>query len=76
MPKTSYFYHRAALCIPDKYAELRERVRAAFNEAKGRYGYRRIHVVLTRPPCRLAAPRRMKMSLSRNLHCGWRGDRS
>lgn len=48
MPKSSYFYHRAALCIPDKYAEVRERVRAAFNEAKGRYGYRRIHVVLAR----------------------------
>lgn len=48
MPKSSYFYHHAALSIPDKYSELRERVRVAFNEANGRYGYRRIHVVLTR----------------------------
>jgi hypothetical protein len=42
MPKSSYFYHRAVLSIPHKYAELRERVRIAFNEANGRYGYRRI----------------------------------
>lgn len=48
MPKSSYFYHRAALSMPQRYAELRERVRIAFNEANGRYGYRRIHVVLTR----------------------------
>jgi putative transposase len=48
MPKSSYFYHRAALSLPDKYAGLRERVRAAFKEANGRYGYRRLHVVLTK----------------------------
>lgn len=48
MPKSSYFYHHAALSMPDKYSELRERVRAAFALAGGRYGYRRIHAVLTR----------------------------
>ena len=48
MPKSSYFYHHAVLSMPDKYAELRERVRAAFALADGRYGYRRIHAVLTR----------------------------
>ena len=48
MPKSSYFYHRAALSAPDKYAELRECVRIAFNEANGRYGYRRTHAVVTR----------------------------
>ncbi|MEW6081725.1 MAG: IS3 family transposase [Bacillota bacterium] len=44
MPKSSYFYHYAALSIPDKYSELRERT--AFALADGRYGYRRIHAVL------------------------------
>lgn len=48
IPKSSYFYHCAALSMPDKYSELRERVRAAFALAGGRYGYRRIHAVLTR----------------------------
>ncbi|HHX27986.1 MAG: hypothetical protein ACOX5Q_10485 [Bacillota bacterium] len=46
MAKSSYFYQRAAMSVGDKYAELRERVRTAFNEANGRYGYRRIHVGL------------------------------
>ncbi len=48
MSKSSYFYHHAAQSMPDKYAELRKRVRAAFSEADGRYGYRRVHAVLTR----------------------------
>jgi putative transposase len=48
MPKSSYFYHHAAQFVPDKYAELRERVRAVFKEAHGRYGYRRVHAVLTK----------------------------
>ena len=48
MPKSSYFYHHAAQSMRDKYAELRERVRTAFALANGRYGYRRIHAVLTR----------------------------
>ena len=48
IPKSSYFYHHAVLSMPDKYAELRERVRVAFALADGRYGYRRIRAVLTR----------------------------
>lgn len=48
IPKSSYFYHRAALSLPDKYGNLRERVRAAFTQANGRYGYRRIHAFLAR----------------------------
>jgi len=48
MPKSSYFYHRTALSMPDKYLKLRERVRAVFAQAEERYGYRRIHAVLTR----------------------------
>ena len=48
MAKSSYFYHYAALTLPDKYSNLRERVRAAFTVAEGRYGYRRIHAVITR----------------------------
>ena len=48
MAKSSYFYQRAALSVQDRYAELRECVRTAFSQADGRYGYRRIHVVLTK----------------------------
>ena len=48
IPKSSYFYQRAALSSRDKYAELRERVRTAFAQAEGRYGYRRVHAILIR----------------------------
>lgn len=44
--KSSYFYQRTALSMPDKYAGLRERVRSAFAMANERYGYRRIHAVV------------------------------
>ena len=48
MPKSSYFYQRAALSVQDRYGELRGRVRTAFAVAERRYGYRRIHAVLTK----------------------------
>lgn len=48
LPKSSYFYQCAALSAEDKYANVRERVRIAFTQAHGRYGYRRIHAVITR----------------------------
>ena len=48
MPKSSYFYHHAVLSVPEKHAELRKQVRAAFAQVDGRYGYRRLHAVLTK----------------------------
>ncbi|MGE5507849.1 MAG: IS3 family transposase, partial [Chitinophagales bacterium] len=48
LSKSSYFYQCAALSAEDKYADLRERVLIAFARAHGRYGYRRIHAVITR----------------------------
>lgn len=48
IPKSSYFYNKTVMSMPDRYAELRERVRAAFTATDGRYGYRRIHALLTR----------------------------
>jgi len=48
MPKSSYFYHHVVLSMPEKYAELREQLRAAFAQVDGRYGYRRLHAILTR----------------------------
>jgi len=45
MPKSSYFYWKAASCRPDKYAGLRITVKEVFEENRSRYGYRRIHAV-------------------------------
>ena len=46
MAKSSYCYQEAALNAPDKYKDLREKLRELFSEAKERYGYRRLHAVL------------------------------
>ena len=43
MAKSSYCYQQAALNAPDKYADLRAKIRTVFNESFSRYGYRRIH---------------------------------
>ena len=43
MAKSSYCYQQAVLNAPDKYADLRLKIRTVFDESSGRYGYRRIH---------------------------------
>ena len=45
--KSSYYYQENCLRKPDKYLELRERVREIFYENKERYGYRRIWAILS-----------------------------
>ena len=46
IPKSSYFYQRVALSKADKYSDLREDIKAVFNESSNRYGYRRVHAVI------------------------------
>ena len=48
LPKSSYCYHHRRLGLPEKYADLRAKVVNAFRENESRYGYRRIHAVVTR----------------------------
>jgi len=48
MAKSSYCYQEQALHKPDKYAELRARMKDIFAEAYSCYGYRRIHAVVRR----------------------------
>lgn len=43
MAKSSYCYQQAVLNAPDKYADLRVKIRTVFDESSSRYGYRRIH---------------------------------
>lgn len=42
IPRSTYYYHAGQLEKPDKYAEIKEKIRYIYNESKGRYGYRRI----------------------------------
>jgi putative transposase len=48
LPRSSYFYHRSRLRLPDRYLELRRRLSAAFEENRSVYGYRRLNMVLRR----------------------------
>lgn len=45
--KSSYYYQEKRLHKPDKYAELRKKVREIFYQNKERYGYRRIWATLS-----------------------------
>jgi hypothetical protein len=42
IPRSSYFYHRAQLNVPDKYCTTRELLRNIFINNRQCYGYRRI----------------------------------
>ena len=48
LPRSSYFYHKARLRLPEKYAEVRCAITDIFEVNKRCYGYRRIRVVLQR----------------------------
>lgn len=48
LARSSYFYHRKIMQLPDKYEGLRCRIIELFEENNKRYGYRRIHALLAR----------------------------
>lgn len=48
LSKSSYYYQEAAQKKPDKYSDIRNRIRQLFHGNKQRYGYRRIHGLLNR----------------------------
>lgn len=46
LPRSVFYYHRQVQKMPDKYGDLKERIRAIFDQHHGRYGYRRITATL------------------------------
>jgi len=54
MAKSSYCYQEQTLHKPDKYIELRSRVKGIFDEARNCYGYRRIHAIIQRDGARVS----------------------
>lgn len=46
LSKSSYYYHRKQLSLPDKYLKERSLIVKLFHGNKGRYGYRRIYYSL------------------------------
>ena len=51
LSKSSYYYQEAVPKQPDKYSDIRNRIRQLFCENKQRYGYRRIYGLLKREGC-------------------------
>ena len=46
LPRSVFYYHCQAQKAPDKYGELKGRIRSIFEQHHGRYGYRRITAAL------------------------------
>ena len=46
LPRATFYYHLKRMVKTDKYAEAKEEINIIYHENKGRYGYRRITMVL------------------------------
>jgi len=46
MPKSTFYYYLKKTKKPDKYAEIKVRIKEIYHKHKGRYGYRRITLEL------------------------------
>ena len=46
MARSTFYYQHKALQVGDKYADVKVRIRAIYDQHKGRYGYRRITAML------------------------------
>ena len=42
MARSSFYYHRKQITLPDKYQQIKVLIKAIYQSHKGRYGYRRI----------------------------------
>ena len=51
IPRSTYYYHVKQMDKPDKYKDVKERILSIYHENKGRYGYRRITMVLRNEGC-------------------------
>lgn len=48
LPASTYYYHRAGAAKEDKYAASRTLIKEIFDEARGRYGHRRVRIELAK----------------------------
>ena len=46
MSRSTFYYHLKILNNPDKYEDLKIKIKEIFEQNKGYYGYRRVHVIL------------------------------
>lgn len=48
LPASTYYYHRTGAAKEDKYASRRQLIKEIFDEARGRYGHRRVRIELAK----------------------------
>ncbi|HDU5648077.1 IS3 family transposase [Klebsiella pneumoniae] len=83
IPRSTFYYHLKALKSPEKYGEIKCRIKEIYNENCDRYGYRRItlalrqemgainHKVVQRLMNRLS----LKAAIKVKRYSSWRGER-
>lgn len=85
IPRSTFFYHQARLSRPDPASELKNAITHAFHDARGRYGHRRIHHVLTQHGWVVAKKTVLRLMRSLGLTChvrprrrylSWRGQQA
>lgn len=69
LARSTFFYHQARLQRPDPKAELNAEIRTVFEQAKGRYGHRRIHRELHKRGHQIAKKTVLKQMRTIGLVC-------
>lgn len=83
IPRSTFYYHLKALRAPDKYGEIKQRIRELYDDNRGRYGYRRITLALRREigvinhkvVQRLMNLLSLKAAIRVKRYSSWRGER-
>ncbi|ECE0287894.1 IS3 family transposase [Salmonella enterica subsp. enterica] len=82
IPRSTFYYHLKALRSPGKYDEVKCRIKEIYDENLGRYGYRRIALVLRREGGtlnhkvvqRLMNTLHLKAAIKVKRYSSWRGE--
>lgn len=69
LARSTFFHHQARPARQDPHATLKAAVTEAFEAARGRYGHRRVHAVLTRQGLRVAKKTVLKLMNALGLVC-------
>lgn len=69
LARSTFFYHQARLTRPDPHTGLKTAIAEAFEQAHGRYGHRRIHIMLTRQGWQVAKKTVLKLMNVLGLVC-------
>ncbi|WP_433264171.1 IS3 family transposase [Actinosynnema sp. CS-041913] len=69
LARSTFFHHQARLTRPDPQAGLKTAIIEAFEAARGRYGHRRIHIMLIRQGRQVAKKTVLKLMNILGLVC-------